>query len=208
MTRRRDPFTTALDSLRTRAERGLFAPGRPVVIIDEARRLNLSTTPVREALAWLCGFGLIERAPAGGFVAPRLEPAILRDRLAFRLHCLSTAINGASQSHGVVPGDPNGAKPAQELADQMRRAVRGTGNATLIDAYERVCSQLRPVADAERVLFADLDLEATTLVGLFRKPACSGLREALSLYHQRRIEAAPLLIVEAEAGWPTHAEDL
>ena len=63
MIRKHDPFTLALDSLRARAEEGAFTPGAPVVIIDEARRLNLSTTPVREALGWLCGFGLIERAP-------------------------------------------------------------------------------------------------------------------------------------------------
>src|SRR5690606_3767999 len=87
MARRRDPFMMALESLRARAEQGVYAPGCPVVITDEARRLNLSTTPVREALVWLSGFGLIERSPTGGFLTPRLERAIVRDRFAFRLQC-------------------------------------------------------------------------------------------------------------------------
>ncbi|WP_052516809.1 MULTISPECIES: GntR family transcriptional regulator [Brevundimonas] len=74
--------------MREAAETGGYAPGRPIVIIDEARRLGLSTTPVREALAWLCGEGVIERGPAGGFLARRLDAGAVRDRYGFRLACL------------------------------------------------------------------------------------------------------------------------
>lgn len=204
MTRRPDPFLAALQSLRARAEAGVYAPGRPVVIIDEAARLKLSTTPVREALTWLCGYGLIERAPTGGFVAPRLDPATVRDRIAFRLHCLSISLNGASQAHaGRRASD---VQPAQGLADHMLRAVQGTGNAALVDAYNRVCSQLVQLEAAERRLFRDLDQEAAGLVRLFQAPPGSGLLSAISAFHQRRIDAAPLLILEAEAGRPLSAE--
>lgn len=198
MTRRHDPFILALESLRSRAEEGMFAPGRPVVIIEQARRLRLSTTPVREALAWLCGYGLIERAPTGGYIAPRLDPAIVKERLVFRLHCLSIGLNGASQSHGRAPA-LNGQGSDRTLAEHMLRAVKGTGNAALIDAYERVSSQLRQLGSAERRLFRDLDEEAVAIIRLFEAPPGGGLPEALARYHQRRIEAAPLLVLEAEA---------
>lgn len=200
MNRKHDPFTQALESLRARADQGAFTPGAPVVIIEEARRLGLSPTPVREALGWLCGFGLMERAPMGGFLAPRLDPALVRDRFAFRLVCLETSLNGLDRAH--PPGD-RGARPSpvcRSLADQMLRAVRSTGNAAMVDAYQRVNSQLTQLAGVERQVFGNIDEEAEALVRLFRQSTNSDLVEALAAYHHRRMQAAPLLILEAEAG--------
>lgn len=208
VTRKHDPFTTALTSLRLRAEGGVFAPGRPVVIAEEARRLKLSPTPVREALAWLCGYGLIERAPTGGYLAPRLEPATVRDRLGLRLHCLTISINGAAQAHRPARPLNGAAIPDRPLAAQMSRAVRGTGNAALVDAYERVSSQLIQLAEAERRLFRDFDEEAERIARLFAAEPGAGLREALIAYHERRIEAAPLLILEADARRDPSVPDL
>lgn len=198
VTRRRDPFMMALESLRTRAEQGVYVPGSPVVILEEARRLKLSTTPVREALVWLCGYGLIERAPMGGFLAPRLDPAIVRDRFAFRLQCVVNSLTRAGQTRGREQG-LNGADQAErDLADHMLRAVQSTGNAALADAFQRVCRQLVQLVSAERRLFRDLDAEQVAIVHLFETSGAD-LPEALTAYHQRRIEAAPLLILEAEA---------
>jgi DNA-binding GntR family transcriptional regulator len=199
VTRKHDPFILALESLRARAEDGVFAPGRPVVIAEEARRLRLSTTPVREALAWLSGYGLIERAPTGGYLAPRLDPAAVRDRFAFRLHCLTISVNGAAQDHRPERALNGSQIRDRPLAAQMLRAVKGTGNAALVDAYERVCSQLIQLAPAERRLFRDFDEEAARIAGLFEAAPGSGLRDALAAYHQRRMDAAPLLILEADA---------
>lgn len=67
MARHRAPFTTALRTLRERVILGAFSLGKPIIILDEALSLSLSTTPVREALACLGGEGLIDRAPAGGY---------------------------------------------------------------------------------------------------------------------------------------------
>lgn len=198
VTRRRDPFMTALESLRSRAEQGVNLPGAPVVIMDEARRLNLSTTPVREALVWLCGYGLVERSPMGGFLAPRLDPAVVRDRFRFRLLCVTNSLTGAGHSQAREQGLNGPDQAGRGLEAAMLRTVRGTGNAALIDAYIRVCRQLLQLADAERRLFPDLAEEEAALVGLFESPD-GGLPEALAQYHRRRVEAAPLLILEAEA---------
>lgn len=200
MSRKRDPFTLALESLRSRAEEGAYAPGAPVIIIEEARRLSLSTTPVREALGWLCGYGLMERGALGGFLAPRLDPALVRDRLAFRLHCLATAVNGAGQAHRARNTGPAPDRVRLSLADHLLRAVQETGNAALIDAYQRVNSQLIQLAPAERRLFVDIDAEAEALVSLFEGPPGGGLPEALTAYHHRRMEAAPLLVIETKSG--------
>ncbi|WP_313002530.1 hypothetical protein [Brevundimonas sp.] len=198
MTRRRDPFAAALESLRGRAEQGVYPPGGPVVIMDEARRLNLSTTPVREALVWLSGYGLMERSPTGGFLAPRLERAIVRDRFAFRLQCVTGSLTAAGDVHGHDLGRGSGDLAGLDLAGHMLTAVRRAGNAALVDAYVRVCRQLIQLEPAERRLFPDHQEEERAVSGLFEAGG-DALAEGLALYHRRRIEAAPLLILEAEA---------
>ena len=92
MVRNRDPFSTALEDLRGRLTSGVYGGGAPVVILDEAKRLKLSTTPVREALAWLSGAGLVEHVSTGGYRASRIEAGIVRDRYRFRRDCLHLSL--------------------------------------------------------------------------------------------------------------------
>lgn len=199
MTRRRDPFFMALESLRERSEQGAYAPGSPVVISEEARRLNLSNTPVREALVWLCGYGLLERSPMGGFLAPRLDPAVVRDRYAFRLQCVLVSLTDAGRTQGREQGLNGSGQNDLGVSEHMLRAVRSTGNPALVDAYLRVNGQLVQLAPAERRLFKDFDEEEARLVALFRSPTGDGLPSALAAFHRRRIEAGPMLVLEAEA---------
>lgn len=199
MTRKRDPFIQALDSIRQRSEAGAYAPGAPVVIIEEARRLRLSTTPVREALAWLCGEGLIERAPAGGFLAPRMDAALVRDRFAFRLQCLATSLEMAAALPDRGEPLPSAAAPDHRLAGQLDRMVRGAGNSVLAEAFGRVGRQLLPLVEAERRLFLDREAEATAILHLYDVGSVPALRLALTAYHQRRMDAAPLLVLDLAA---------
>lgn len=196
VTRRRDPFLQALDSLRRLSQQGAFAPGTPVVIVEEARRLRLSTTPVREALAWLCGEGLIERAPYGGYLAPRMDAALVRDRFAFRLHCLTASLDLIAAVHDRDEPVPSIAASEQRLAESLDRVVRGTGNQVLAEAFDRVGRQLRPLEAAERRIFRDRDAEAAAILRLSDAGSTPALRQALVAYHQRRMEAAPLLVLD------------
>lgn len=198
VTRRRDPFMLALDHIRERAGAGRYAPGQPVVIVDEARRLGLSTTPVREALAWLCGEGLIERAPQGGFLAPRLDAAVVRDRFAFRLHCVATSLDIIAEEGADLAASLTGAS-GLTMADRLDILVRSAGNQVLFNAFERIGRQLLSLASAERKLFPDLAEEAFAVARLFEGGSLPPLRMALVGYHQRRMDAAPLLILEREA---------
>lgn len=196
MAKSRDPFFTALVSIRKAAESGDYAAGEPIVIVEEARRLRLSTTPVREALAWLCGEGLIERGPSGGFLARRLDAAAVRDLYAFRLVCLKAGLdlsaplpaNERSRSFG------RGLSSLQGLFDRL---VRQSGNAVLIAAHGQVTRQLRLFQDVEARLFRDLEEEAQALLTLARRDDDGAFRAALSDYHDRRTCAAVLLALEA-----------
>lgn len=205
LTRKRDPFHQALGSLRLRVEQGVYGAGRPVVIVEEAQRLRLSTTPVREALAWLAGAGLVERAPLGGYVTLQLDPAALRDRLAFRLQCLRLSLESTGCLPAALAPDEDGARAM--LHRDLDRLVQSSGSDALLDAFRRVSSRLAQIRGAEEQVFADLDDEAAGISTLLAQADIQALEAALSRYHHRRMEAAALLVLEAAAGFPPHAPD-
>lgn len=196
MAKKRDPFLRALDEIRASAEAGVYPPGQPIVIADEARRLALSTTPIREALSCLCGEGLIERGPSGGFVAPRFDPGALRDRYEFRLACLLAALDLISplpDYRRLSRADPT---PEPDLPTIFENIVRRSGNAVLLGAYQRVDAQLRQLLEIEDRLFPDADIEGYRLKGLADSGPPESFREGLRVHHNRRILAAPLMAVE------------
>lgn len=199
MAKSRDPFLTALSRMREAAQTGAYAPGRPIVIIDEARRLGISTTPVREALAWLCGEGVVERGPTGGFLARRLDAGAVRDRYGFRLACLwvSMDLSDGLPHYGSAP--LCGASATSSLEVLFERLVRRSGNGLLLAAYAWVSGQLRILKDLETRLFDDHEAEARALLTLAGREATAALREALETYHDRRVQAAPILALEAAA---------
>ncbi|MFC5390788.1 GntR family transcriptional regulator [Brevundimonas bullata] len=203
MTRNRDPFHQALGSLRLRVEQGFYGAGQPVVIVEEARRLRLSTTPVREALAWLAGAGLVERAPLGGYVTLQLDPATVRDRLAFRLHCLRLSLDGTAGLPAASAPDEEGVRAM--LHRDLDRLVQSSGSDALLDAFRRVSSRLAQIRGAEEQVFADLDDEAAGISTLLAQADIQALEIALSRYHHRRMEAAALLVLETMTGTPSDA---
>ncbi|MDP3406303.1 MAG: GntR family transcriptional regulator [Brevundimonas sp.] len=196
MARSRDPFFQALARIRDRLQAGGYAAGGPIVIVEEARRLGVSTTPVREALSWLCGEGLVERGPSGGFLAAHLDAGAVRDRYGFRLICLSAALDlmAGLPTYGRTPD--RGDAPVPELRRLFEGLVRRTGNAALMDAYLRVDGQLRQFRDAERRVFTDIEAEADRLLAHASAVRNGDLREALRVYHDRRAGAAAIVALD------------
>ena len=197
MPRARDPFNLALESVRARAMQGVYGSGGPVVIIDEARRLGLSTTPVREALACLCGEGLLERAPRAGYLAPRLDAALLRDRFWVRLRTLTTSLELTVERGASVGADPT---PTGEsgVRDLFDRLVRETGNRALVETFRRVDAQLRMLGDAEARVLPDVAGEAEALTRIGAGGSRIQLATAIEAYHRRRMDGAALLVLDVE----------
>ncbi|QTC90313.1 GntR family transcriptional regulator [Brevundimonas goettingensis] len=158
MARNRDPFSLALQTLRQQAVDGVFAPDRAIVILDAAHGLRLSTTPVREALAWLGGEGMVERSPNGGYTGLRQDAASVRGRYRLRLALLKAALAENEQAlKGWVP--PSGAS----LADLLSTIVRLGGDEVLWRAYDRVARQLVWLEAAEVEAIPELDGELDIL---------------------------------------------
>lgn len=196
MARNRDPFTQALTSLRERIHSGVLAGGAPVIVQDEAARLRLSTTPVREALARLSGEGLVERAASGGYVTLRLDAAAARDRYAMQAHYVRIAVEANVRALGSLrpPAPPFAADIPLAAVDRLFAAiVCSAGNQVLWEAYRKVNGQLDLVRRLEAVLFDDLGAEATALYAAYADDAAPGFGIALDRYHDRRIGAAGAL---------------
>lgn len=126
--RKHDPFTLALESLRARAEQGSFTPGAPVVIIEEARRLNLSATPVREALGWLCGFAR-EAVNAEAAVKDRFSAVSMKIGLA---NCLL--------DRAKAEQDADSLNESISLLRSTRGDLESAGDCT--DLLAHVCNSL------------------------------------------------------------------
>lgn len=195
MTRDHDPFTQALLSLRDRIVGGDYGAGHPVVIVEEARRLKVSVTPVREALSRLSGEGFVERAASGGYFALRLDAAILRDRFRFQLVCLRAALDHLA-STVALPSTPRPTR-VQATFDQI---IDRSGSPTLAEAYRRVAALLGVISRGEGALIPDIEDEAEDIHRRYSDPERRGLVEALDQYHARRIALAADLLIAAGEG--------
>lgn len=203
MARNRDPFTQALSSLRERILSGALAGGAPVIVQDEAGRLRLSTTPVREALARLSGEGLVERAPAGGYVARRLDAKAACDHYVMHAHYIRIALELNCRALGSLrlpaPGFEAG-QPVVAVDRLFAIIVRSAGNEVLWEAYRKVAGRLDLLRRLESHLFDDLGEEAAGLYAAWSQETASGFEAASARYHDRRISASGALAALALAG--------
>lgn len=188
MARDRDPFVNALRTLRERTIAGVFSPGRPIIILEEAQALGFSTTPIREALAWLGGEGLIARAPAGGYAGLRLDAAGLTGRYRLRLHCLIAGLQGAALSLRL-----SGPAPFPDATRLFRHIVAGAADPVLIATYDRVQSTIERFAPAEARLLGDMPEALDEVLRHLAGGAVAEAADCLRRFHERRVEAAPLL---------------
>jgi len=202
MARNRDPFTLALSTLRERLQSGAIRGGAPVIVQDEAERLRLSTTPVREALAHLSGEGLVERAPSGGYLAVRMDAMAARERYALQ----GSHVRIAAESNRVAlstvrlpaPVIKEGAEgPGAQLFAAL---VRYAGNQCLEAAYLRLEAQLVVLRKQEPLLFADLAEEAADLLAAWNEGEAGDFERAADRYFQRRVLAAGALSALAQNG--------
>lgn len=84
---------------------GAIAPGERVTEEGLARRLNVSRTPIREALAQLSHQGVLQSRPGGGYVVPFPTPAEVREIISVRKLLEPPAILLAAEEFGRTQVD-------------------------------------------------------------------------------------------------------
>lgn len=190
--RTRDPFGEVLVDLRHRIRRGDIAPGAPLIVMDLAADLGVSATPVREALAYLAGEGLVEGrlGPLRGYLVTRPGPAELTDLLrSHQAQVLLVLADAAARTTG------DGAVGVREVSETARVArtegvfaaliARG-GGGVLQRAHRLVADRLHLVRLHEAAVLDDLDAELADLEVAVSGQGAAG---AVRAYHRRRLAA-------------------
>lgn len=199
--RERDPFGEALRGLRDRLRSGNLAPGQPLVVEDLAQAMELSATPVREALSFLAGQGLVMRRQGGG--RGYLACPLSADSLAqlYRLHgaLAAFAIGERPQRLGAAPIDrlDRGGDVLLRTEHLFERLVSLAGNGPQRRIQAHLADRLCLARRAEPLAFAGLEDELSALERLEELGAPMGA--ALRLYHRRRLAKAEQLATLANS---------
>src|SRR3546814_6955147 len=78
----------------------VISPGERVTEYALVHRLNVSRTPIREALSQLAHLGLLQQRTGGGYVVPFPTPAELRDVIKVRKLLEPAAVRIAAEEFG------------------------------------------------------------------------------------------------------------
>ena len=209
MIRERDPFGRALTILRQRLANGDFAEGEPLIIIDLARELDLSPTPVREALQRLVGEGLVEERRGRGYFNWRIDVADLAE-----LYDLSSLLIGASIAAVAARGRPDhgdlfagleaepdvGPEAVVRASERLfARLVRAAGNRAMTSFYISVASRLGPARRAEHHILSGGGAEMAALMGYAHAGAWRDLATSTIAFHDRRREQASAIVAATRA---------
>lgn len=168
---------------------GRMGAGDPLVVQDLAAAAGLSATPVREALAWLSGQGLVERRVGRGYFM--VDPSAAEVAHLYELHhrCLLWAL----EYIGTAPGSPLNllvSNPDERAALLFRSVAASSANLVLVDVQGRAAARLRLLRHAEQG-FCVVDEDALSRAeAAFAEGGHAELRRFIDDHHRERRDAA------------------
>lgn len=187
MGRDRDPFDRTVTYLRDRLADWRPLQGAVISINGVAQTLDVSHTPVREALAMLAGEGLIVRT-AAGYAGATYGPGALAAHYDLAALYVARAL-------GNMPAGPwSETDSSVGSGDLWERVVTLGGDEALQAAHRRVAAQLAPFRAAAGQVLGDDDATRARLVLAWRSASSSGLATASRGYHARRRRAAARIL--------------
>lgn len=202
MQRVRDPFGQALCAIRQSVRQGRYVHGERLAISDLACELDLSATPVREALARLAGEGLIEERRGQGYFAWRLDVVDLLELYEMQALFLRAAIERMERA-GKRPM-PLAPDPSLGVEGLFGEIVRWSANSALIASNRMLADRLAAPRLAEAAVFG---AGAGELQALGAAGELEDLLAATGDYHARR-EAGAASIIAALRSLPKVAADI
>ncbi len=206
MVRQRDPFGRALSALREQLRGGVHDPGQALTIADLAKDLQLSPTPIREALSRLAGEGLVEDRRGRGYFTWRLDSNELAQAYEFQ----DLLVGGAALR--LIERSPAGLPPVARAPDQPPRAygealdqlfralLRLAGNQALQMAYGLLSDRLASLRVAEASVLDNADAELTDIAEAASLAQWREVAELLAAFHVRRRQCASEIIAWIRAG--------
>lgn len=139
---RRDPHAEALRIVGHRLDTGDIAPGQSLVITEIAKELGISPTPVREALAWLCGAGRLRRSAHHGYEAFHPSASDLMELFELRRILLHGALGLIEEGAQGVSLSSGSVKGGDSIAWTI---IQASGNILLSETFACLASRLSAV---------------------------------------------------------------
>lgn len=201
---RSDPFTRAYRWLRQDIASGTSLPGDQIVVIEAARRLAISPTPVREALARLSGERLVEDRRRHGYFVPLLSWFDLINLYDLcEMHVLA-AIRQANRERvsGVVGAMRGGETPTSPdpLANIFTALLDLSRNARLVLAGRGFVDCLGAARRAEVILYGIDEARTAQLRALVETGAWKETKSVVQgIFRTHRRRAEPVAYAMAEA---------
>lgn len=163
--------------------------GDPLVVQDIAQASRLSATPVREALAWLAGQGLVERRVGRGYFVP--DPSAAEVAQLYELHrrYLLWSLEAAGTPKRLEPV-PDALDVQERTAWLFRCVTASRGDAALAEAQGRAAARLRLLWRAEREICPPDPSGLVRAEAAFLAGNPGQFRLFVADYHAERVENA------------------
>lgn len=108
--------------LKDQIVRGHLAPGERLLVVEQAQRLGVSRTPVKDALNRLSAEGLVVRLPRKGFLVSSLDPRDVAELMDARL-----MVELAAAERGIGLAQPSDIDEMRRLVYEMEQLVDEQG---------------------------------------------------------------------------------
>lgn len=202
--RERDPFGLALSRLRGDVRDGRPLAGEPLITMELAAALQISVTPIREAIARLAGEGLLDDRRGRGVYTFRYAAEDVE--ALYRLHeaYVRLALETAQSPLRRAAEDPAPLSASSAPAVFRARTERFWGGIVeqaeggpIVRAHQRVVDQLAVVRLTEPQVLNDAEGELEGLIETARTSPPAALDEAVDAYHRRRVAKSRALATAA-----------
>ena len=176
------------DAVRRMIQTRTVRPGARLDPGALADTLATSATPVREALNMLCGEGLVDARPGGGFHVRMIDAPALSDLYTWNEEVLGVVLRSAERPTAraditIVKASGDIATAIADLTEWLARASR---NQEHLRAIRDINARLHAARLVEPLLLVDTEEELARLVAAADVSDIAQLRAGWRLYHRRR----------------------
>jgi len=182
----------AYREIKKRLLAGIIKPGQQLDAPILADELNISQTPVRDALHVLTGEGLIVTGTGGGFYASHIDIPHFRDLYGWNAQILKLALDGSKmEPDGQLSPDK---APQESSVDSIARAflliARRSPNSQHAEEIRSINEKLSTARHVEVNLFTDVKHEIRGIWEAIADGDKSSLHKRIKYYHKRRQDAS------------------
>jgi DNA-binding GntR family transcriptional regulator len=181
---------------------GEYPPSTILNVHQIAAEIGVSISPVRDAIERLVGERLLASRAGGGFQVPIIDELALQDLYLWHGHLARWAV---VTGKAIKLPDAVRIAGAQSDWDDDEAIVDATGavflaigtasgSAEHVRALQSASDRLHALRVHEGSVIKDRERELSRLIQLTEPNRESQLRDAVSVYHRRRIRAVPAIL--------------